>query len=591
MGGTSGRGQAEPPELGGRETMRPDRGGAPLLPSGVAGRAAGNAAVRDDDGAAGARRRGVRHRLAPRLILWLTAIVVVVQGGSALVTLHLHERSLLDEIIQSADQLSSTITHGTWQAMQADRRDDAYQMMRNIARQPGIAKIRILNKEGRVMFSTDPETGRMVDKSAEACYLCHAASEPLVRVDVPSRSRVFRHVSGQRILGLVTPIYNEPSCSDAACHAHPADIHVLGVLDIDMSLKRVDAAMARARASALAVTLVTVALSGGFIAVFVRRFVGRPIGRLIEATQAVSQMELDRPIEPVGEGEVIELSMAFDQMRRRLRAALDELNALTEQLERKVHERTEQLREAQDGLIRQDRLASLGRLAASMVHEINNPIAGVHNLVMLMDRIVASGSLTPERQAQVSSYLRQAEQETARVGRIVTDLLTFSRQAPPRRAAVDFNATIRDTLALVSARLARAGILFRVELEPVLPPVWCDRTQVMQVVMNLVTNAAEAMESGGTVIVRSRTEKETTVVLEVEDTGSGITADALERIFDPFYTTKATGKGVGLGLAVVYGIVQAHDGLIEVRSAPGAGSVFRVTLPLGPAGTGAGAET
>ncbi len=525
--------------------------------------------------------RGIRHRLAPKLILWLTGIVVLVQGISALITLHVHERRLLDEIIQSADQLSGTITHSTWQAMQIDRRDDAYQMMRNIARQPGIAKIRIFNKEGRVMFSTDPEAGRMVDKSAEACDLCHAASEPLVRVDVPSRTRIFRHASGDRVLGLITPIYNEPACSRADCHAHPEEIHVLGVLDVDMSLRRVDQAMAHARFWALGVTLLTIVLSGGFIAVFVRRFVGRPIGRLIEATQAVSQMELDRSIEPAGQDEVGELSLAFDLMRRRLRHALDELNALTEQLERKVAERTVQLQEAQDGLIRQDRLASLGRLSASMAHEINNPIAGVHNLIMLLERILASDGLTAERQAEVRSYLAQAEQETARVGRIVSDLLTFARQARPRRAAVDLNATVRDTLALVSARIARSGVTLRVETDPGLEPVWCDRAQIMQVVMNLVTNAAEAMPGGGAVAVRTRRGAAgTTAMLEVEDTGSGISAEAMGRIFDPFYTTKEDGKGVGLGLAVVYGIIRAHDGMVDVHSAPGIGTVFQVTLPV-----------
>jgi two-component system NtrC family sensor kinase len=525
--------------------------------------------------------RRATSRLSPKLILSLTVIVVIVQGVSGLISLQIHQRELLEEMMLGVDQLSGTITHGTWHAMLADRRQDAYQMMQNMARQPGIEKIRIFNKEGRVVFSTGSEGGAMVDKNAEACNLCHAENRPLVRVDVPSRVRIFRRPSGGRVLAMVTPIYNEGSCSRAECHAHPAEIQVLGVLDVSMSLDRVDRQMAGARWRALGVTLLTIALTGTFIALFVRRFVGRPIRRLILATEALSQMELDHAIDSGSRDEIGELARSFDLMRLRLKEALREINDFTLSLEKKVEERTRQLRSAQEDLIRQDRLASLGQLSASIAHEINNPISGVRNLAMLMDRILREDGIPPGRIPEFRGYLTQLEAESTRVGQIVSDLLSFSRQSRPQRDPTDLNAIVRNTVALVSHKLAASRVEVVLALQESAPPVPCDRAQIMQVVLNLLMNAAEAMPGGGTVTIQTRLAVgNDSMILEVRDQGSGIPEEHLNRVFDPFFTTKEDGKGVGLGLAVVYGIVNGHGGTIEIRSRAREGTTFRVALPL-----------
>jgi two-component system, NtrC family, sensor kinase len=531
---------------------------------------------------AGFPGRLMPQRLAPKLIVALTLIVVVVLGISALITLAITRRQLQEQMILSADQISGTIFHGTWQAMLADRRDDAYQMMRNIGRQPGIERIRIMNREGKVMFSTGPDAGTMVDKHTEACYVCHSESQPLVRVDVPSRVRVFHRPRGGRLMGMITPIYNEPACSEAECHAHPSGIQVLGVFDVDMSLERIDHATAMAGLRALAVTLLTILCIGLFIAFFVRRVVERPIHRLIEGTDAVSRMNLDSPIGIESRDEVGELARSFDLMRLRLKGALEELNQFTQELERKVRERTEELQATQQNLVRRDRLASLGQLSAVMAHEINNPIAGVRNLAMLMNRLLTEKGIPPERAAQFRAYLNQVEEETERVGRIVTDLLSFSRQGKPMREPIDLNAVVRNTLALTAPRLEQSRVRSRLEPDDTLPKVPCDKAQIMQVVLNLVMNSAEAMTDGGEIVLRTfRDGSAGAAILEIQDSGAGIPAEHLARVFDPFFTTKPDGQGVGLGLAVVYGIVDAHGGTVELRSQEGAGTTVRVALPLG----------
>ncbi|MBI3111573.1 MAG: HAMP domain-containing protein [Ignavibacteriales bacterium] len=523
------------------------------------------------------------NRLAFRLILFLTILIVVAEGISGFINIKTQEEQLLDAMIVGADQLSRAITSATWHAMLADSREAAYEVMQTIALKQGIDRIRIFNKEGRVMFSTTVGEAVQVDKKAEACYLCHASDQPLVKVDVPSRSRIYTGPNGVRRLAMVTPIYNEPSCSEAECHAHPKGINVLGVLDVSLDLKEVDEEIDEVERRVVLMTGIQVVLVGLFIVIFTRRFVDAPIRQLIEGTRAISAMQLDRPLDIDSNGELGELAHSFDSMRRQLLHALTELNEFTKHLETKVEERTEQLNAAHRKLLHTDRLASLGQLAASVAHEINNPISGVLNLSMLLQRIMTDTGIPPGRVDEVKRYLAQITNETSRVGRIVADLLAFSRRSKPHRAQADLNAIIRSTLSVITHKLKLMNVKVDLRLADQLPAVHCDGSQLQQVLINLIMNGAEATANKGEGLLTLSTEidkEKTAVVLMIRDNGDGIAPEFLPKIFDPFFTTKGEGKGVGLGLAVVYGIVQAHRGDIEVKSRTGEGTTFRVSLPL-----------
>jgi two-component system, NtrC family, sensor kinase len=528
----------------------------------------------------------VRKRLAAQLILSLTLLVVVVAGVFNFLNLRVQERQLLENMVRGAEQLSNSIVGATWHSMLADHREDAYAIMESIAQDEGIDRIRIYNKEGRVMFSTGPEGGTMVDMRAEACVLCHAEAEPLVKVDTPDRTRTFRGPNGSRKLAMVTPIYNEPACSDAACHAHPGSVNVLGVLDVSFDLTPVQEQVAATQRRSLLVAWVEIGLIAVFIVFFTRRFVGRPIRQLIEGTEAVAAMQLDHPIEIDTSQELGKLAHSFNLMRERLKGAMDENAQFTQSLEKKVEERTAELKAVHQKLITTDRLASLGQLSASVAHEINNPLSGVLNLSMLMQRILKDDGIPPGRIEEFRSYLSQVIQETARVGRIVSDLLAFSRRQRPQSIEADLNQLFHRTVALVQHKLDLMNVEVRMNLQEGLPRVECDPSQIQQVILNLVLNGAEAMHGGGVLEVRTFLRPGgRNVRFEVRDSGAGIPRDNLSKIFDPFFTTKEEGKGVGLGLAVVYGILQAHGGDIEVDSMVGRGTTFRVSLPLrGPAG-------
>jgi two-component system NtrC family sensor kinase len=523
----------------------------------------------------------VPRRLASKLIVILTFLVLIVKAITLFVNVRAQEAQLLDGMTLGADQLSRSITAATWQMMAADRRDAAYSVMRTIAAKQGVDRIRMFNKDGELMFSSEPEEPTLVDKRAEACNPCHSSSKPLVKVEVPNRARVYREHDGRRKLDMITPIYNEGSCSSAPCHAHPPNVSVLGVLDLRLNLSRVDQEMNSIRYRTLLLTVFEVGLLSLLIVYFTRHFVEIPIRRLGDATKAISAMQLDEPITIRSSEELDELARSFNLMRERLKAAMAENADFTQHLEAKVAERTAQLKVAHQKLIQSDRLASLGQLAASVAHEINNPVSGVLNLSMLMQRVLKDDGIPPGRIEEFRRYLSQVSTETARVGRIVSDLLSFSRRSKPQSTMADINGIVRTTVSLVSHKLELANIEVALDLAERLPGLRCDASQIQQVVMNLVMNGAESIKGPGRLTVTTRpTANLRAVTLEVTDTGTGIPEELVPRIFDPFFTTKEEGKGVGLGLAVVYGIVEAHGGDIEVDSTVGRGSTFRVILPI-----------
>ena len=525
------------------------------------------------------------HKLSLKLILALTGILAINGMLAGYFQASTQEIQMLHSIMVGADQLSGSIASATWHAMLADRRGDAYQIMDMIAQKQGISAVRIFNKEGKTMFSSVPEDRGIAGKASPTCAVCHNARTPLVKVEMNSRARMIDIGSGRRNLAMVTPVYNEPSCSSAACHAHPGNVKVLGVIEVVYDLRPLDELRYSIRLRVAIITILLTAFVGVFVVFFVRRFVDAPIRELIAGAKAVSAMQLDQPIVVNSSEELEELASAFESMRIRLQSAMEELNRFTQSLEGKVEERTEQLKVAHQKLLKSHRLASLGQLSASVAHEINNPVSGVLNLAMLLQRIISSDGVPRERIDEVKRYLTQIVHETSRVGRIVQDLLAFSRRSTPQRVVADLHVLVDRTVTILGHKMKLMNVELNLDLEEGLPHVRCDPSQMQQVLFNLIINAGESTQSraGGRVLVSTRFDRaRNEVLLTVRDNGEGIRPENLSKIFDPFFTTKPEGKGVGLGLAVVYGIVEAHHGDIEVESTLGAGTCFTVRVPLEP---------
>ncbi|MGO9403568.1 MAG: sensor histidine kinase [Terriglobales bacterium] len=525
------------------------------------------------------------RKLGPKLILSFTVLIVAISCIRGYFDYRSQKQRLVETMILGADQLSRSITGAAWHAMLDDDRKAAYEIMRMIADKQGVDRIRMFNREGRLMFSTDArEHPSLSNSSNEVCVSCHSKGPARDKPTEDARVRYATSPNGIKTINMVTPIYNEPSCSNASCHAHSASTKVLGIVDIALRLDPVQRQTRSMMLQAVITTALEVCIGAAFVILFTRRFVATPIQQLIEGTKAVSAMELDRPIQATRRSqEIDDLVDSFNLMRERLKLAVAELNEMQQTLESKVEERTLQLQTAQRKLIQADRLATLGTLSASVAHEINNPVSGVLNLSMLLERLMASGAYPQGREAEFRKYLSLISSETARVGRIVSDLLAFSRRSKPQRAPADLNKLVRTTLGLAGHKLKLINAEVVLELQEDLPPVECDSSQIQQVILNLVLNGAQAMQSqgGGKLTICTRlVDGGNNVELCVQDTGEGIAPENLHKIFDPFFTTKADGKGVGLGLAVLYGIVKAHEGEVEVMSRRNEGTTFTVTLPL-----------
>ncbi len=273
----------------------------------------------------------------------------------------------------------------------------------------------------------------------------------------------------------------------------------------------------------------------------------------------------------------------FVEISRNITDRKKQEEEITRNLEQMVEERTAEVKEAHEKLIHQDKMASLGKLSASVVHEINNPIAGSLNLIMLIKRILEEEELSRKEIEKFRQYLDLMETETRRISRIISNLLAFSRQSKMELKRVNLNNLVEQTLVLTSNLMKINGIKVETNLDPNLPEVVGSDDQLQQAFMNFVSNAAEAMISteGGTLTIETRPiEQGDKVQVRFIDRGIGIPQEDVTKLFEPFFTTKKKGKGVGLGLSVAYGIIQEHGGLIIVESEPGKGTTLDVRIPV-----------
>jgi len=300
----------------------------------------------------------------------------------------------------------------------------------------------------------------------------------------------------------------------------------------------------------------------------------RPLRTMAEATRRIAQGELSHTVEVSSRDELGALAESFNLMTARLREANAKLIDWGTTLEKKVEERTRELREIQDHLVQSEKLASIGKLAAGVAHEINNPLGGI----LIYSHLILED--TPPNRPHHEN-LKKIVKETTRCRDIVKGLLDFARPKEPEMAPTDIVDVLEKCLAFTERQALFQNIRVEKDFAPDLPRLVGDASQLQQVFMNLILNAAEAMNGQGTLILRAALDAgRAELVVDIADTGHGIREEDKARLFEPFFTTKEVGKGTGLGLAISYGIVRKHLGSIEVQSEAGRGSVFTIRLPL-----------
>ncbi len=617
-------------------------------------------------------------KIGVRLIIaaGLTSIVII--GVFAFFNVRSHSNALLQEVERHANQLSETVISSTRFDMMFNQRERIQEIINTIGQQKHIRDVRVLNKEGVITYSSEPSLiNQMVDKNAEACYACHTADEPLENISITERTRTFKlYPDSSRFIGIITPINNDKSCWEADCHAHPSDQKVLGVLDITISLDEVDRNIVKSEVEIVIFAVVAIIAVGFIIGFFVRRWVVNPVNDLLNATQQVSMGNLNYSIKDLSDDEIGKLGQSFNNM-------------------------TKKLAEARMQLFQSDKMASLGRLAAGVAHEINNPLTGV---LTYSSFLLKRTKDNPEIQEDLKVIVR----ETMRSREIVKSLLDFARQSVPKKSNADINEIILKSIEVIDNQLSMNKIKIIKDMAEDLPKITVDSNQMQQVFINLLVNASDAIgKNSGTINISTKKislspfgiarikkatcpkrhslidseykidgisalkvkvvsgkntgiihldpiygkhrnhfdldfeidantdfvcpECNTSVVqkdkscpkcgskilffqingqgvyevcssensnyekwdfvdsnglsdyieIKISDTGSGIRNEDLSKIFDPFFSTKGQ-KGTGLGLAVIWGIIDNHNGTITVDSEIDKGTTFTIRLPLSP---------
>jgi len=573
------------------------------------------------------------------------------------------------------NQLSETIKNSTRNAMLTNSRETIQQIVHRVTSEPCIKKARIINKDGRIIYSSDStEIDKIIDIKNESCRTCHEIGKPLERLKIKERMKIFRqHPDSARQMSIINPVYNEKSCWQAECHAHSKEKVVLGVLDMTICLKNIDAQINQSRKIIIIMTVITLISLGIIIIFFIKRWVDKPVKELVKATNKVGMGNLSFEVNSKVHNELGDLAQSFNNM-------------------------TKKLSEMRLQLLQSEKMASLGQLAAGIAHEINNPLTGV---LSYSSYLLKRTKDNPELQSDLNVIVR----ETMRSREIVKQLLDFARQSTPKKIRMNINEVISRSEKVVANQLKINNITIEKNFENNLPDVVIDPNQIQQVIINLIVNAIDAISKDGRIKITTskfsinpygfeiiktaicpnehslmceehkinghqslkilaKTENETELIyldpvygnqqhliserfssdkklklycpvcqvslndedavcptcfsylykipvqnkgfitgclnknhkwqkwdfietrgkqeyiqIEIEDNGCGITENQLNKIFDPFFSTKEQ-KGTGLGLAVVWGIIDNHSGKISVESKVNIGTKFKILLPV-----------
>ncbi len=614
------------------------------------------------------------NKIGTRLILAVSLTVIIIISVFAYFNIQSQSKNLIAEVERHTNQLSETIKNTMQFDMLSNHREHITRVMNSVGAEECIKNVRLLNKSGKIIYSTNlNEVGTMLNKKTESCYACHAENEPLQKLPIKERARIFKiHPDSSRMLGVINPIYNEKSCWEADCHAHTKDATVLGVLDLTVCLKEVEKIENESKIDVAIFALFAILTIAIILRILVKILIQRPVRDLVKATNYVAVGNLSHRIKYTRKDEIGQLADSFDNM-------------------------THKLAETRMQLFQSDKMASIGRLAAGVAHEINNPLTGVLTYSSFLLKRVKNN---PEMKADLEVIVR----ETKRSREIVKGLLDFSRQSTPKKGKVEISEIMDNALSVISNQLKINHITVEKVCDKTVPAITADANQIQQVFLNLLINAIDAigkkggtikisakeisLSPYGTIQIRSATcpkghslideehkidgmpsiklkaksdsnegyvhldpiygkhqdhygiqfeEDETVhlycpqcgvsivdekrigpncgaptysiivpgqgsiegctkfnctwqkwdavdndgdikfVEIKISDTGSGIDEKYLSKIFDPFYSTKGQ-QGTGLGLSVIWGIVNNHKGKIIVDSAINEGTTFTIHL-------------
>ena len=491
------------------------------------------------------------NKISYKLILAVGSATISIILIFSFFIIESQQKAMIEQLEQFSSQCSETIKSGTKYDMLLNQMEHTYNIIETMSEQEGLEKIRIFNKLGEIIYSTNKnELHQMVDKKAESCFACHAEDAPLEKLTIPERTRIFTSNDKKRF-AIINPIYNEPSCWQSDCHAHKKNQTVLGVLDVTMSLDKVEQQISANQRRIVMFALSAILAISFLLWFLVQNLIGKPVEQLVKATKKVAEGDLEYKIKQFKNDELGHLGLSFNEM-------------------------TSNLVTTQRQLFQSDKLASLGRLTAGIAHEINNPLTGVLSYASILLK-------NDDFSSEVKEDLEVIVRESKRCREIVKRLLDFARQEPPKKSNFRINEVINRAISILDNQFNIKKISIKKKLAENLPEIYADANQIQQVFINLLVNAVDAIDKENREIHISTMLRKLNnmdyITIKVKDSGRGIPRETRTKIFEPFYTTKGQ-DGTGLGLSVVWGIIDKHEGKITVESEIDKGTTFTIELPV-----------
>lgn len=529
-----------------------------------------------------------RSSIFGRVIYIITVLSIFLFVSFGLIFKSVYEKYLNTIIRQNGNNIGSMVEGALYYSMLKNDKSSLQSTLDIINTMPGIDEVNMYNNIDSLVYSTFAFD--TTNQSNPDCKSCHEDIKSMFPdkdksyriIDEVSACSMTRSGNGHRQLLIRSPIYNEKSCYVSSCHAHDETEAVLGSLIIKVPLQDLDTAVIKSSRDFFLLATFTTILLVSFLIMFTRKKIKNPLNAIISASEAVANGDKSMRLEikPGLLDDMRMVSVAFNNMLDNLNLANKELENWSHQLEYKVQKKSEELSEIQNELIHVERIASLGKLSSSVAHEINNPLSGVLTYTKLVHKNLSKLDMDSKTKESMLRYLKVIEAETKRCGDIVKGLLDFSRKDQENLENKQLHKILKDTYDLMAHQMKMANINFYTEFSATSDLIYCSENQIKQACVAILVNASEAVAENGEILIKTSSPDADHVRFEITDNGGGIAAGDLPHIFEPFFSAKQKASGIGLGLAIVHGIVQSHKGKIEIDSLPGRGTTLSIILPL-----------
>lgn len=530
-----------------------------------------------------------RSSIYGRVVFIIAVLSVFLFVSFNVIFQSVNEQYLNTVIRQSGNNIGSIVEGALYHSMLQNDKSGLQNTLDIINTLPGIDEVNMYDSDDKLVyssFSDDPNNTH----SDPNCLNCHSN----IRSMFPGMEKSYKIIdkntdcimnqsdNGSRHLLIRSPIMNERSCYVSSCHAHQETDTLLGSLIIKIPLEAQDAAIQKSSTEFFFLAILATLLLASFLLVFTRKKIKNPLNELVKVSVAVANGDRNTRLEikPNQLDDMRMVSEAFNDMLDNLHNAAIELENWSQQLEYKVQKKSEELGAAQNELMHVERLASLGKLSSSVAHEINNPLSGILIYTKLLLKQANNPELYASKRESMLKHLKLIESETKRCGDIVKGLLDFSRKDQNDFEPRHLHEILKETYELMTHPIKIANINFEYDFSATADLIYCNPNQIKQACIAMLVNASEAITENGEISIKTRNLDEESVCFEIIDNGVGIAQEDIPHIFEPFFSTKQDVRGIGLGLAIVHGIIQNHKGRIHVDSELDRGTTISVNLPL-----------